>query len=28
LIVEDLDQMVAQLIALGASLDRDIKTRE
>ena len=27
-IVEDLDQMVAQLIALGASLDRGIKIRE
>ena len=27
-IVEDLDQMVAQLISLGASLDRDIKIRE
>jgi predicted enzyme related to lactoylglutathione lyase len=27
-IVEDLDQMVVQLIALGASLDRDIKIRE
>ena len=27
-IVEDLDQMVARLIPLGASLDRDIKIRE
>jgi len=27
-IVEDLDQMVAQLIAVGASLDRGIKIRE
>jgi extradiol dioxygenase family protein len=27
-IVEDLDQMVAQLISLGASFDRDIKIRE
>ena len=27
-IVEDLDQMVVQLIALGASLDRDIEIRE
>jgi hypothetical protein len=27
-IVEDLDQMIAQLISLGASLDRDLKTRE
>ena len=26
-IVEDLDQMVAQLISLGASLDRDIRIR-
>jgi hypothetical protein len=26
--VEDLDQMVAQLISLGASLDRDIKIPE
>jgi predicted enzyme related to lactoylglutathione lyase len=27
-IVEDLDQMVAQLISLGASLDRDIRIHE
>ena len=27
-IVDDLDRMVAQLISLGASLDRDIKSRE
>src|ERR1700730_12140851 len=27
-IVEDLDQMVAHLMALGAALDRDIKIRE
>ena len=26
--MEDLDQMVAQLISLGGSLDRDIKIRE
>jgi predicted enzyme related to lactoylglutathione lyase len=27
-IVEDMDQMLAHLISLGASLDRDIKIRE